>query len=253
MAQNMQSPPRGYEDEDNEDKKRENEKILSTAQKAKMVVDESKRKKKKIVNIPSEGLSSEGSEVIMREVYASEDICCKYYEFVMVIFLRRVDVLMHIIKQHPFCSKLSDPDERGMVLPLLKLGTLALKTLSKPIAKNLKQQAAIHPQLRTSIIAFAQANHRLTTKIQRRIYGHAIDVEIRPLDEEKAVQAAGDLISELFVFSVLRQRDETLADELERLKQKIQELEHLSKGKGLAGVINFKSVQTQTANSTNLP
>ncbi|KAL8249443.1 hypothetical protein R6Q59_006311 [Mikania micrantha] len=169
-----------------------------------------------------------------------------------------------------------------MVLPLLKLGTLALKTLSKPIAKNLKQQAAIHPQLRTSIIAFAQANHRLTTKIQRRIYGHATDVEIRPLDEEKAVQAAGDLISELFVFSVagaalifevqrssrseakkeearrlemeiLRQRDETLADELERLKQKIQELEHLSKGKGLAGVINFKSVQTQTANSTNLP
>ncbi|KAD7117096.1 hypothetical protein E3N88_04364 [Mikania micrantha] len=86
------------------------------------------------------------------------------------------------------------PDERGMVLPLLKLGTLALKTLSKPIAKNLKQQAAIHPQLRTSIIAFAQANHRLTTKIQRRIYGHATDVEIRPLDEEKAVQAAGDLI-----------------------------------------------------------
>lgn len=48
-----------------------------------------------------------------------------------------------------------------------------------------------------------QANHRLTTNIQRRIYGHATDVEIRPLNEEKAVQAAGDLISELFVFTVL--------------------------------------------------
>ncbi|KAJ0430102.1 hypothetical protein HanHA300_Chr17g0665121 [Helianthus annuus] len=43
-----------------------------------------------------------------------------------------------------------------MVLPLLKLGTLALKTLSKPIAKRLKQQAAIHPKFRTSIIGFAQ-------------------------------------------------------------------------------------------------
>lgn len=38
--------------------------------------------------------------------------------------------------------------------------------------------------------------------MQRRIYGHATDVEIRPLDEEKAVQAAVDLIGELFIFAV---------------------------------------------------
>ncbi|KAI3718986.1 hypothetical protein L6452_19872 [Arctium lappa] len=167
-----------------------------------------------------------------------------------------------------------------MVLPLLKLGTLALKTLSKPIASRLKQQAALHPKFRTSIISFAQANHRLTTTIQRRIYGHATDVEIRPLNEEKAVQAAGDLISELFVFTVagaalvfevhrssrseakkeelrrqemevMKQRDEDLAKEVESLKQKLQELEQLAKGKGLAGVFNFKNIQTQTANSTN--
>lgn len=48
-----------------------------------------------------------------------------------------------------------------------------------------------------------QANHRLTTQIQRRIYGHRTDVEIRPLNEEKAVQAAADLIGEVFVFTVL--------------------------------------------------
>ncbi|KAK1424754.1 hypothetical protein QVD17_20092 [Tagetes erecta] len=169
-----------------------------------------------------------------------------------------------------------------MVLPLLKLGTLALKTLSKPIASRLKQQAAIHPKFRASIIRLAQANHRLTTNIQRRIYGHATDVEIRPLNEEKAVQAAGDLISELFVFSVaglalvfevqrnarseakkeearkqeleiLRRRDEDLAKEVECLNQKIQELEELAKGKGLAGVFNFKNIQTQHANSTKSP
>lgn len=39
--------------------------------------------------------------------------------------------------------------------------------------------------------------------MQRRIYSHATDVEIRPLNEEKAVQAAVDLIGELFVFSVI--------------------------------------------------
>ena len=39
--------------------------------------------------------------------------------------------------------------------------------------------------------------------MQRRIYGHATDVEIRPMDEDKAVQAAVDLIGELFIFAVL--------------------------------------------------
>lgn len=48
-----------------------------------------------------------------------------------------------------------------------------------------------------------QANHRLTTTMQRRLYGHATDVEIRPLDAEKAVQASVDLIGEMFVFSVI--------------------------------------------------
>lgn len=47
-----------------------------------------------------------------------------------------------------------------------------------------------------------QANHRITTTMQRRIYGHATDVEIRPLNEEKAVQNAVDLLGEMFIFSV---------------------------------------------------
>uniref|UniRef100_A0A7N0REE6 OPA3-like protein n=1 Tax=Kalanchoe fedtschenkoi TaxID=63787 RepID=A0A7N0REE6_KALFE len=112
--------------------------------------------------------------------------------------------------------------------------------------------------------------------MQRRIYGHATDVEIRPLNEEKAVQAAVDLIGELFVFSVavaalifevqrsarsearkeearkqelesLRQKDEELARELELLKQKYEELEKLARGRGLAGVFNFKNAHTDAA------
>lgn len=43
----------------------------------------------------------------------------------------------------------------------------------------------------------------MTTTMQRRLYGHATDVGIRPLNEEKAVQAAVDLLGEFFVFSVL--------------------------------------------------
>lgn len=43
-----------------------------------------------------------------------------------------------------------------MVLPLLKLGTLALKTLSKPIAARLKKEAGLHPKFRHLIISIAQ-------------------------------------------------------------------------------------------------
>ncbi|MCD7454143.1 hypothetical protein HAX54_023625 [Datura stramonium] len=165
-----------------------------------------------------------------------------------------------------------------MVLPLLKLGTLALKTLSKPIAARLKKEAGLHPKFRNLIISIAQANHRMTTTMQRRIYGHATDVGIRPLNEEKAVQAAVDLLGEFFVFSVtvaalvfevqrssraeakkeglrrqemekLRQRDEALEKDMEDLKSKIQELEQLARGKGLAGLFNFRLAHIEEGKS----
>ncbi|CAI9087362.1 OLC1v1021419C2 [Oldenlandia corymbosa var. corymbosa] len=161
-----------------------------------------------------------------------------------------------------------------MVLPLLKLGTLALKTISKPIATRLKVEAGRHPKFRNLIVRMAQSNHRITTQMQRRIYGHATDVEIRPLNEEKAVQAAADLLGEIFVFTVagvavifevqrssrseakkeelrrqemeeMRQRDEDLAREVELLKKKLQELEQLAQKRGLAGVLGFRNARTE--------
>lgn len=156
-----------------------------------------------------------------------------------------------------------------MILPLFKLGTLVLKTLSKPIATRLKTQAAHHPRFRTLIINMAQTNHKFSTQLQRRIYGHATNVAIRPLDEEKAVQAFSDLLGEVFIFSVggaavifevqrssrsearkeearkkeieaLRQRDDDLARELVLLKQRVDELEYHTRGRGIAGILNLR-------------
>ncbi|KAF8411108.1 hypothetical protein HHK36_003647 [Tetracentron sinense] len=194
-----------------------------------------------------------------------------------------------------------------MILPGLKLGTLALKTLCKPIASRLKKEAGKHPKFRQSIINFAQAydllsrynvgwdgeleyslitkeshaNHRFQTTMQRRIYAYATDVEIHPLNEEKAVQAAADFLGEFFVFSVagavvifevqrssrsearkeelrkqeleaMKQRDEDLAREAELLKHKLEELEHLAKGRGLTGIFNFKHAHaTEDGKSAN--
>ncbi|CAL4888121.1 unnamed protein product [Urochloa decumbens] len=161
-----------------------------------------------------------------------------------------------------------------MILPVAKLGTLLLKTMSKPIATRLKTEASRHPKFRQLIINLAQANHRISTNIQRRIYGHATNVEIRPLNEEKAVQAAADLIGELFVFSVagaavifevqrsarsearkeearkkeieaIRQKEDQLAEEILTMKQKLSELERVANSRGLSGLFRSTSVPDQ--------
>ncbi|EES06631.1 hypothetical protein BDA96_04G127800 [Sorghum bicolor] len=161
-----------------------------------------------------------------------------------------------------------------MILPVAKLGTLLLKTMSKPIATRLKTEASRHPKFRQLIINLAQANHRISTNIQRRVYGHSTSVEIRPLNEEKAVQAAADLIGELFVFSVagaavifevqrsarsearkeearkkeieaIRQKEEQLAQDLLIMKQKLSDLEHVANSRGLSGLFRSSSVPDQ--------
>nr|ACU16147.1 unknown [Glycine max] len=167
-----------------------------------------------------------------------------------------------------------------VVFPVVKLATLALRTACKPIANRLKKEAGYHPKFRNFIISIAQANHRLTTRVQRRIYGHATDVAIHPLNEEKAVQAAADLLGELFVFSVagaaiifevqrssrsearkeelrrqeiqeIKTKNEELAREIELLAQKFEELEQLSRGRGLLGTLNFRHTRVSEDRKSN--
>ncbi|KAH1247911.1 Optic atrophy 3 [Glycine max] len=219
-----------------------------------------------------------------------------------------------------------------VVFPVVKLATLALRTACKPIANRLKKEAGYHPKFRNFIISIAQANHRLTTRVQRRIYGHATDVAIHPLNEEKAVQAAADLLGELFVFSTnvadailiavadilktlmlqpktsaeclwtfqltpmkhlkpiyeqlskllcvagaaiifevqrssrsearkeelrrqeiqeIKTKNEELAREIELLAQKLEELEQLSRGRGLLGTLNFRHTRVSEDRKSN--
>lgn len=44
----------------------------------------------------------------------------------------------------------------GMILPVVKLGALAFRTLSKPFASRLKQQAGNYPKFRDLIVGLAQ-------------------------------------------------------------------------------------------------
>ncbi|KAF7140881.1 hypothetical protein RHSIM_Rhsim06G0203500 [Rhododendron simsii] len=144
-----------------------------------------------------------------------------------------------------------------VVFPVLKLGTLTLRTLAKPIANRLKKDAGLHPKFRQFILNIAQAHHRFTTTMQRRIYGRSTEIEIRPLDEERAIQSASDILGEVFLFSVAglaviyevqrnsraearkeelrkqeqeasKKKDEAFAKEVENLKLRLEELERRS-------------------------
>ncbi|KAL3508716.1 hypothetical protein ACH5RR_028117 [Cinchona calisaya] len=178
----------------------------------------------------------------------------------------------------------------AMVIPVLKLGTLALRTISRPIAARLKKDAGLHPKFRDFIIGIAQANHRFTTIMQRRIYGHASDVFIRPLNEERAVQAAADILGELFVFTVaglaivyevqrsyrsearkeekrkqemeaLAQKNDSLSKELEALRKKMEgigalnrklaEVEKLAKGCSYDKMFRIWQAQTRPKKAAN--
>jgi len=51
----------------------------------------------------------------------------------------------------------------------------------------------------------------------------------------------------------LKQREESLAKELEYLKLKLNEIEQLAKGRGLTGILNFKGVHVAEGGKTATP
>ncbi|KAL8460443.1 hypothetical protein ACS0TY_032110 [Phlomoides rotata] len=89
-----------------------------------------------------------------------------------------------------------------MALPVVKLGSLLVRTIPKPIANRLKRAASYHPRFGALIVDLAQGYHRMTSKMQIHVLGRSNTLEIRPLNEKRAIQSATDLLGELFVFSV---------------------------------------------------
>ncbi|KAG0502490.1 hypothetical protein HPP92_002562 [Vanilla planifolia] len=116
-----------------------------------------------------------------------------------------------------------------MILPLAKLGTLALKTFCKPIANRLKKEAGVHPKFRQFIVNIAQvAGVALVFEVQRSARSEARKEEARRQD-----------------ILAMKQREEEIAKELELLKQRVNEIEHHSRKQGLLGILQFKHENKQ--------
>ncbi|EPQ30789.1 uncharacterized protein PFL1_01690 [Pseudozyma flocculosa PF-1] len=117
-----------------------------------------------------------------------------------------------------------------------KIATLAIRTLAKPIATQLKSQAAQHETFRNICISLAQRMHRTEMALRANLLPTGATQKVRPLNDAKAIANGANAISEGFLFFVAatlilgetyrgsrkkaEQRDRT-EEELGRLKEQM--------------------------------
>ncbi|GAA5925848.1 hypothetical protein JCM1841_006336 [Sporobolomyces salmonicolor] len=83
----------------------------------------------------------------------------------------------------------------------LKIGSLLLRTLSKPIANKIKSRAKEHDGFKSKTIAMAQFLHRAEMNLRVRLLGES-PKHVRPLSESRAIETGANFISEGFLFAV---------------------------------------------------
>jgi len=83
----------------------------------------------------------------------------------------------------------------------VKLATLAIRTVAKPIAARLKQQAQQHESFKNFCISLAQWSHRTEVRLRTGLLGEN-PKNIRPLSEARAIQNGAESLAEGFLFAV---------------------------------------------------
>ncbi|SCU87435.1 LAME_0D10066g1_1 [Lachancea meyersii CBS 8951] len=121
----------------------------------------------------------------------------------------------------------------------LKLGTLLIRQVTRPVANVLKAQAKQHDKFKEVCVGLAQRMHRVDARLRTRLSTAERELKIRPLNDARAVENGATLLSEAFVFGVtgsvvvwetLRQRTKELnrrdqvAKDISFLQSEIEEL-----------------------------
>ncbi|GAA5910210.1 uncharacterized protein JCM6883_001113 [Sporobolomyces salmoneus] len=83
----------------------------------------------------------------------------------------------------------------------LKIASLLLRTLSKPIATKIKQRAKDHEGFKTRTIGMAQFLHRAEMNLRVSLLGES-PKHVRPLSESRAIESGANFLSEGFLFTV---------------------------------------------------
>ncbi|EJD45654.1 OPA3-domain-containing protein [Auricularia subglabra TFB-10046 SS5] len=120
----------------------------------------------------------------------------------------------------------------------IKIATLIIRTIAKPISASLKEQARQHPKFRELCVGLAQRMHRTEIRMRYHLLGQERKA-VRPLNEKTAVDNGANAIAEGFLFSVAAsliiaeswrssrkesKRREGVADSIEDLATGMQEL-----------------------------
>ncbi|KAJ2389793.1 hypothetical protein GGI23_005762 [Coemansia sp. RSA 2559] len=82
-----------------------------------------------------------------------------------------------------------------------KIAALLFRTLSKPVANALRQQAKSHNVFRALCINVAQIAHRTEMTWKMNILGYKKE-KIRPLNDARAIDAGANFLGEAFIFGV---------------------------------------------------
>ncbi|ODV89602.1 hypothetical protein CANCADRAFT_4220 [Tortispora caseinolytica NRRL Y-17796] len=123
---------------------------------------------------------------------------------------------------------------------LFKLGTLAIRTLSKPIASTIQARATKSGPFRSICISLAQGVNRTEHFFRNKLSGKN-KTPMRPLNDAKAIETGAKFLSETFLFSVAgsliifesvrtrnanQTRRDAVAEDILQLQQAIAELRH---------------------------
>ncbi|PVF98965.1 OPA3-domain-containing protein [Serendipita vermifera] len=83
----------------------------------------------------------------------------------------------------------------------VKLATLAIRTVAKPISEQLKTYARSNQRFRDFCIGLAQRLWRIEIRLRETILGETHGT-VRPLNDAKAIQNGSNFLAEGFLFSV---------------------------------------------------
>lgn len=83
---------------------------------------------------------------------------------------------------------------------VVKFGSLVIKTLTKPVANQIKSQAVHEGIIRQTCLKYGQFHHNIESRVALRLAGHHAK-SIKPMNEDSAVQLGANVLSEFFVFT----------------------------------------------------
>lgn len=145
-----------------------------------------------------------------------------------------------------------------------KIATLAIRTLAKPIAAQIKHQAQSHQRFRALCISLAQYMHRtemaLRTNLLATTPKDGEKQKVRPLNEAKAVSNGANALAEGFLFALAAaliigesyRGSRSRAKQRDRAEEGIEEMRLTIKTLAERVGVNYEEIQSKVREAEEL-